>query len=175
MRCGHNFCIYYRLILFFEGYWPYLMIHAFAVHTTIRVSLIKEGQHLTLATCHTPSAPILFRSSKWRCWNTQRSNFGHSEPGFYSNQRKHFKGIWHTVPEQIVRTSIKRNGIRGTNATDRTMWNNLLESSVGLTFRHRASSILGQAFRYSPENAFYIFNQQIYFIIWYLFDRASLI
>ena len=44
-----------------------------------------------------------------------------------------------------------------------------------LTFRHRASSILGQAFRYSPENAFYIFNQQIYFIIWYLIDRASLI
>ena len=34
-----------------------------------------------------------------------------------------------------------------------------------LTFRHRASSMLGQAFRYSPENAFYIFNQQIYFII----------
>jgi len=35
-----------------------------------------------------------------------------------------------------------------------------------LTFRHRA-------FRYSPENAFCIFNQQIYFIIWYLLDRAS--
>ena len=34
-----------------------------------------------------------------------------------------------------------------------------------LTFRHRASCILGQAFRYFPENAFYIFNQQIYFII----------
>jgi len=34
-----------------------------------------------------------------------------------------------------------------------------------LTFRHRESSILGQAFRYSLENAFYIFNQQIYFII----------
>ena len=34
-----------------------------------------------------------------------------------------------------------------------------------LTFMHRASRILGQAFRYSPENAFYIFNQQIYFII----------
>ena len=34
-----------------------------------------------------------------------------------------------------------------------------------LTFRHRASCILRQAFRYSPENAFYIFNQQIYFII----------
>jgi hypothetical protein len=44
-----------------------------------------------------------------------------------------------------------------------------------LNFRHRASSIQGQAFHYSPENAFYIFNQQIYFIIWYLLDGASLI
>ena len=34
---------------------------------------------------------------------------------------------------------------------------------------------MGQAFRYSPENAFYVFNQQIYFIIWHLLDRASLI
>ena len=35
-----------------------------------------------------------------------------------------------------------------------------------LTFRHRASILyVGQAFRYSPENALYIFNQQIYFII----------
>ena len=36
---------------------------------------------------------------------------------------------------------------------------------VCLTFRHRASCILGQAFHYFPENAFYIFNQEIYFII----------
>jgi len=34
---------------------------------------------------------------------------------------------------------------------------------------------IGQAFRYSPENAFYLFNQQIYFGVWYLLDRASLI
>ena len=46
---------------------------------------------------------------------------------------------------------------------------------ISLTFRHRASCILGQAFHYSSENAFYIFNQQIYFIIWYLLDRSSLI
>ena len=46
--------------------------------------------------------------------------------------------------------------------------------TVHLAFRHRASCILGQAFHYSPEKAFYIFNQQIYFIIWYLLDRASL-
>ena len=51
----------------------------------------------------------------------------------------------------------------------------LQECRTGLTFRHRASCILGQAFRYFPENAFYIFNQKIYFIIWYLLDRASLI
>ena len=37
--------------------------------------------------------------------------------------------------------------------------------ATALTFRHRASCILGQAFHYSPENAFYIFNQQIYFNI----------
>ena len=34
---------------------------------------------------------------------------------------------------------------------------------------------IGQAFRYSPEKAFYVFNQQIYFIIWYLLDRALFI
>ena len=45
--------------------------------------------------------------------------------------------------------------------------------TLHLTFRHRASSIWEQAFRYPLENAFYIFNQQIYFIIWCLLDRAS--
>ena len=52
----------------------------------------------------------------------------------------------------------------------------IFETAV-LTFRHRASCtrILGQAFHYSPENASCIFNQQIYFIIWYLLDGASLI
>ena len=35
---------------------------------------------------------------------------------------------------------------------------------VALNFRHRASCILGQAFHYCPENAFYIFNQQIHII-----------
>ena len=52
---------------------------------------------------------------------------------------------------------------------------NCMLPAARLTFRHRASCILGQAFHYSPENASYIFNQQIYFIIWYLLDRASLI
>jgi len=33
---------------------------------------------------------------------------------------------------------------------------------------------IGQAFRCSSENAFYIFNRQIYFIILYLLDRVSL-
>jgi len=43
-----------------------------------------------------------------------------------------------------------------------------LQRSARLTFRHRASSILGQAFRYSPENAFYVFNL-ILFLILFLF------
>jgi hypothetical protein len=37
--------------------------------------------------------------------------------------------------------------------------------TIQLNFRHRASCILGQAFRCTPENAFCIFNEQIYFII----------
>jgi len=48
-------------------------------------------------------------------------------------------------------------------------------SDISLTFGHHESCILGQAFHQYPENAFYIFNQQICFIIWYLLDRASLI
>ena len=78
-------------------------------------------------------------------------------------------------------SSIFIGGISGRNKRDdivgvfirEKVW---LENSLSwLTFRHRASCILGQAFHCSPENAFYIFNQQIYFIIWYLLDRASLI
>ena len=41
-----------------------------------------------------------------------------------------------------------------------SVWSSFIWNTC-LTFRHRASCILGQAFRYSPENAFYIFNQQI--------------
>jgi len=44
---------------------------------------------------------------------------------------------------------------------------------IRLTFRHRASSRTGVSLL--SRIAFYIFNQQIYFIIWYLLDRASLI
>jgi hypothetical protein len=41
-------------------------------------------------------------------------------------------------------------------------------NTVLLTFRHHASSTrVGQTFRYSPEKAFHIFNQQIYFIIFF--------
>ena len=35
------------------------------------------------------------------------------------------------------------------------------DTKVNLTFRHSAPCILGQAFHYSTENAFCIFNQQI--------------
>ena len=45
-----------------------------------------------------------------------------------------------------------------------TVFTSVIKTKL-LTFRHRASQYTGQVFRYSPENAFYIFNQQIYFII----------
>ena len=43
-------------------------------------------------------------------------------------------------------------------------WNEEFDSDA---FNLQAPRFLyiGQAFRYSPENAFYVFNQQIYFII----------
>ena len=53
----------------------------------------------------------------------------------------------------------------GHNWTTVMLGNNSKWQLLYLIFRHRASCILGQAFHYSPENAFYIFNQQIYFII----------
>jgi len=49
--------------------------------------------------------------------------------------------------------------------SDRNLTSGLRSAGVTLTFRHRASCILGQAFHYSPENALYIFNQQMYIII----------
>ena len=42
---------------------------------------------------------------------------------------------------------------------------NAIESVIGLTFRLPCVLYIGQAFRYPPENTFYVFNQQIYFII----------
>jgi hypothetical protein len=76
-----------------------------------------------------------------------------------------------------LRTLIIYRFCSGNNDNDQNLHNRTHACTVpcSLTFRHRASFILGQAFRFSPENTFYIFNQQIYFIIWYLLDRASLI
>ena len=87
---------------------------------------------------------------------------------------------WHTDITKLIvpfcnftnaRTNVQSIGDFNTEFTIRVMQ----ESSFPLTFRLRDSCILGQAFHYSPENAFYIFNQQIYFIIWYLLDRVLLI
>ena len=64
------------------------------------------------------------------------------------------KMIWDGLSMLLVINTLRTGLLNCLNARSR-----------GLTFRHRASSILGQAFHYSPENAFYIFNQQIYFII----------
>ena len=37
-------------------------------------------------------------------------------------------------------------------------------SPTAINLQAPCVQFIGQAFRYSPENAFYVFNQQIYFI-----------
>ena len=68
-------------------------------------------------------------------------------------------GIPYLLQAWVERTSVMylKTGMYGSNLYECENWRFIL------TFRHRASCILGQAFHYSPENAFYIFNQQIYF------------
>ena len=83
--------------------------------------------------------------------------------------------MWITVSVRILGgTDTRASGIRG-SFPHLLKYQDFCSINSVLTFRHRASCILGQAFHYSPEKAFYIFNQQIYFIIWDLLDRASLI
>jgi hypothetical protein len=67
--------------------------------------------------------------------------------------------LFDTCSRNLITESLLITVITLTIITDQSGIN------TGLTCRHRASCILGQAFHYSPENAFYIFNQQIYFII----------
>ena len=44
-----------------------------------------------------------------------------------------------------------------------------------LTFRHHCILYIGQAFRYSPKNAFYIFNQQIYIYFLTLAEQSQFV
>ena len=55
------------------------------------------------------------------------------------------------------------------------IWREAIATLKRLNLQAPRVLYIGQTFRYSPENAFYIFNQQTYFIIWYMLDRASLI
>ena len=75
-------------------------------------------------------------------------------------------GLCSTRGEKTKNTELCWRGLKkGDILTTRMHKWELLLLKMILTFRHRASCILGQAFHYSSENAFYIFNQQIYFII----------
>ena len=74
---------------------------------------------------------------------------------------------------QIANTVLKQTLYRYTLPLDRNWWTCF--ASYWINPQAPCVMYIGQAFRYSSENAFYIFNQQIYFIVWYLLDRASLI
>jgi len=72
---------------------------------------------------------------------------------------------YHVVFAVVIHLSVCAI-LRVTLNNEEQCWKvNMSDRFALLTFRHRASCILGQAFRYSPENAFCIFNQQIYLII----------
>ena len=84
--------------------------------------------------------------------------------------------VWYILPNS---RTLSLNSKRSTLQLGHNQWN-VVQTRSGVqtsTVNLYAPRFLyvGQAFSYSPENAFYIFNQQIYFIIWYLLDRASLI
>ena len=72
----------------------------------------------------------------------------------------------HCTPSPHSRPSIFGfNGITAELLAKVTLVNQTALQPSDLTFRHCASCFIGQTFRSSPENAFYVFNQQIYFII----------
>jgi len=134
----------------------------------------------------TRSVPIPWGCGMNHCAGCQVSC---NSSGFWSarSRRKQetpqwrFRARWLAyVPRFIFMVSCIVNSIltfrhRASSIQDRRFTTLQRTLFVYLIFRHRASCILRQVFHYSPENAFYIFKQQIYFIIWYLLDRASLI
>jgi len=54
------------------------------------------------------------------------------------------------------------------------VWNKLYHHIPALTFRNQASYIyIGQTYRYSPENAFCIFSQQMHLMIFFFLDLLA--
>ena len=135
-------------------------------------------------TCENSTGNLKLRCTRWRSWLKQCATsrkvassipdevvgicHWHKPSGHTTVLRS-----THPLTEMIARADNLANFMYwlSWNLGASTSWNPQ-DLSMPSVFRHRASCILGQAFRYSPENAFYIFNQQIYFIIWYLLDRA---
>ena len=104
----------------------------------------------------------IFRYSSENTLQTEVRN-----PPKYMNQCWHFNNAVRTSNPASPHATSSRFVVRILllNTLRTGLLNCLNARSRGLTFRQCASCIQGQAFRYSPENAFYIFNQQIYFII----------
>ena len=82
----------------------------------------------------------------------------------FSNNRRSAEDFINRV-RKTCKTNIFRLIIYSYKLHFGVQWKYILQEIIlnisFLTFRHRASCILRQAFHYSPENAFYIFNQQI--------------
>ena len=110
--------------------------------------------------CDLPFMNYIFNPS-----NTELNPIFHLLKLLGSNHILHISGLRINIMVSTlvsVRNTVYLDTIKA-ESLKLSIWDNT--ELCGLTFRHRASCILGQAFHYSPENAFYIFNQQIYFII----------
>ena len=116
-----------------------------------------------------PKGPIIHSSI-----SVLNFNLPACRPDFYQSCQQHrkFELPWchvthgHQVSKRYT-ASILRPGSRSRwrYAVRTKLGHSICQSTQCLNFKHCAFCILGQAFRYSPENAFYIFNQQIYFFI----------
>jgi len=129
----------------------------------------------TLPSHKTPDSCFMFRLTprEFNSYGSRRGNDAVMARGTFANIRLVNKFMGQTGPRTHHIPSGDTVSYIPLYFTFTQWWAECYKSL--LNFRHCASCILGQAFHYSPENAFYLFNQQIYFIIWYLLDRASLI
>ena len=119
----------------------------YSQYLNVKIKILPQGSHFdgNINTVHFPSLSHLPNSithfPALYCYHHSRSLFHSSLAGSQKS-----KGL----ADQALRICSSAK--------------NFLIMLHVLTFRHRASCILGKAFHYYPENAFYIFNQQINFI-----------
>ena len=91
--------------------------------------------------------------------NVERANYSESLAYFIQTAQKHI--LEDTIFPSFIHDNFKSNTIH----TEPFRLGMVFNVALLLNLQAPQFLYIGQAFRFSPENAFYIFNQQIYFII----------